>query len=127
MVRSNVRCRAVEPQITEPKLQTVTNAPKTALLAHWGVRAPSHSKGRVSISERVVRQNIVRRKILAAMPARMTKRTELGPPRALPTARHLRVKRGIRFGPAQRAQLTLAADVRCGTETLAQAARRVWR
>jgi hypothetical protein len=41
------------------------------------------------------------------MIARLTKRTELGPPRALPTVRHARVDRGIRLSPPPvRAQFT---------------------
>ncbi|MGB5365099.1 MAG: hypothetical protein WBN14_02465 [Polyangiales bacterium] len=36
----------------------------------------------------------------------MTKRTELGPLLALPTARHARVERGTRHSPTQGAQLT---------------------
>ncbi|NOQ83672.1 MAG: hypothetical protein GQ551_06655 [Myxococcales bacterium] len=41
----------------------------------------------------------------------MTQRTELGPSRALPTARQARVERGIRHSPTQCAQLTLTPDV----------------
>jgi len=43
--------------------------------------------------------------MLAAMIAKGTKRTELGPSRALPTARCARVERCIRLNPAQCAQL----------------------
>lgn len=67
----------------------------------------------------VVLQNVVRREVLAAILARMTHRTELGPLRTLPTARHVRVESGLRLGPAQCAQTSR------GNETFAQAARRV--
>ena len=57
------------------------------------------------------------------MIAKVTQRTELGPSRGLPTARHARVERGSRSaGPC--AQLRLAPDV-VWIETVAQAARRV--
>jgi hypothetical protein len=45
------------------------------------------------------------------MIARVTKRTELGPLRALPAAPYARVDRGIRLSPAWSAQLTLTSDV----------------
>ena len=45
------------------------------------------------------------------MIAKVTQRTELGPSRGLPTARHARVARGGRVRPAQCAQLRLASDV----------------
>ncbi len=38
--------------------------------------------------------------------AKVTKRTELGPLRALPTVRQARIERGTRLGLAQCAQLT---------------------
>ena len=73
----------------------------------------------------VVPQNVVRLEMSAAMITKVTKRTELGPFRALPTARHARV--ALRHPPEPRA--VRAAHVharrRAGTETLAQAARRV--
>jgi hypothetical protein len=49
------------------------------------------------------------------MIAKVTKRTEFGPLRALPTVRQARIERGMRVGLAQCAQLTLTPDVRCGT------------
>jgi hypothetical protein len=45
------------------------------------------------------------------MIAKETKRTELGPLLAWPTARHARVERGTCLSPAQCAQLTLTPDV----------------
>jgi hypothetical protein len=54
----------------------------------------------------VVPQNLVRREIRAAMIAKVTQRTELGPLRALPTVRQARIERGMRLGLAQCAQLT---------------------
>jgi hypothetical protein len=59
------------------------------------------------------------------MMAEATERTELEALRTLVTARNARAKRDIRMCPAQHAQLRLMPDVRCGTQTLAQAARRV--
>ena len=58
------------------------------------------------------------------MIAKVTKRTEPEPSRALPRARHVRVKCGIRLGLAQRAQRTFTTDV-VWRETFAQAACRV--
>ena len=58
------------------------------------------------------------------MIARLTKRTELEPSRAYVTARNARAKHGICLCAAQCAQLRLMPEVRCGTETLAQAASR---
>jgi len=56
------------------------------------------------------------------MIAKGTQRTELGPSRGLPTARHARVERGSRVRPSQCAQLRLAPDV-VWNQTFAQAAR----
>jgi hypothetical protein len=50
--------------------------------------------------EPVIPQNVVRPQMLADMFARVTKRTELGAMRTLPTARRVRVERGIRVRPA---------------------------
>ena len=58
------------------------------------------------------------------MIARLTKRTELESSRASVTARNARAKHGICLCAAQCAQLRLMPEVRCGTETLAQAASR---
>jgi hypothetical protein len=54
----------------------------------------------------VVPQNLVCRETLAAMMAKVTQRTELGPLRTLPTVRQARIERGMRLGLAQCAQLT---------------------
>ena len=59
----------------------------------------------------VVPQNVVRREMRAATIAKVTKRTELGPLRALPTARHARVERAFRLSPLQCAHLTLMPDI----------------
>jgi hypothetical protein len=45
------------------------------------------------------------------MSERVTERTQLGPLRALPTARHARVEHGNRLSPMQYAQLTPTPDV----------------
>jgi hypothetical protein len=45
------------------------------------------------------------------MIAKVTKRTELGPSRALPTVRQVRFERGTPLRLAQCAQLTLTPDV----------------
>jgi len=58
------------------------------------------------------------------MIARLTKRTEFESSRASVTARNARAKEGICPCAAQCAQLKLMPEVRCGTETLAQAASR---
>jgi hypothetical protein len=50
--------------------------------------------------EVVVPQNLVRREIRAAMIAKVTQLTELGPLRALPTVRQSRIERGMRIGEA---------------------------
>jgi len=55
----------------------------------------------------VAPQNVVRRKMFAAMIVRVTKRTKLRPSRALPTARRARVERGNRLGPAKYAPLSM--------------------
>ena len=47
----------------------------------------------------VVPQNLIRREMLGAMLARMTKRTEFRRSRALPTARNAQPERGIRANP----------------------------
>ena len=59
------------------------------------------------------------------MIAEATKRMELEFSRASVTARNARAKQGICLCAAQCAQLKLMPEVRCGTEALAQAARRV--
>ena len=59
------------------------------------------------------------------MSAKATKRRELEPSAGLPKARNARARQGIGLRRAQCAQLKLTLDVRCGTETLAQAATRV--
>ena len=75
----------------------------------------------------VVPQNIIRRGIIGAVSAKATKRTEPEPSPALPTAQHPRARHGICLCAAQCADLKLMPEVRCGTEALAQAARRVER
>ena len=64
------------------------------------------------LEQPVVPQKVVRREMLAAMIARVTKRTELGPLRALPAARHARVERGMRLSPAQGAMEAGASKLR---------------
>ncbi len=61
------------------------------------------------------------------MIAEATKRMEIEFSRASVTARNARAKQGICLCAAQCAQLKLKLmpEVRCGTEALAQAARRV--
>ena len=44
------------------------------------------------------------------MMAKVTQRTELGPPRALPTVRQARIERGMRLSLTQCAQLMLTPD-----------------
>ena len=73
----------------------------------------------------VVPQNIIRRGTIGAVSAKATKRTEPEPSPALPTAQYPRARHGICLCAAQCAQLKLMPEVRCGTEALAQAARRV--
>jgi len=58
----------------------------------------------------VVPQNLIRRAIIAAVSAKATKRTELEPSPALPTAQHPRARHGICLCPAQCAHLMLMPD-----------------
>ncbi len=76
----------------------------------WRIDAVLHRPvgytGIVLLREAVVPQNVVRRGMRAAMIAKATQRTELGPSPALPTARHARAERAMHLRSAQRAQLT---------------------
>jgi hypothetical protein len=58
------------------------------------------------LKKAVVPQNVVRGELLAAMLAKATKRTELGPLRALPTAPRAQFEGGNRSSSAPCAQLT---------------------
>lgn len=73
----------------------------------------------------VVPQNVIRREILAAMSAKATKRGEFEFSRALPKARNARARQGIGLRRGQCVHLKPTLAVRCGTESLAQAATRV--
>lgn len=70
-------------------------------------------------------RHVIRRGITATTSAKATKRGKFEPSPALPKAQHSRAKHGSCPCPAQCAQLKLTPGVRCGTRTLAQAARRV--
>ena len=73
----------------------------------------------------VLPQNLVRREMIAPMTAKASRPREFGPSPAFPQIRNVRARQGIVVSHAQRAQLKLTLDVRCGTYTLAQAAHRV--
>lgn len=69
-------------------------------------------------------RHVIRREMVASMSTKATKPRELEPSPALPKARKPRARQGIGLCRAQCAQLKLTLDVRCGTETLGQAACR---